>query len=40
MILAARVLSMLFHPFYLPIMGLIVLFTFSYMNIFPWAYKL
>lgn len=40
MILAARVISMLFTPFYLPIVGLIALFTFSYMSIFPWAYKL
>jgi len=31
---------MLFHPFYLPILGLITLFTFSYMSIFPWSYKL
>ena len=40
MILAARAISMLFAPFYLPIVGLAVLFTFSYMNIFPWSYKL
>lgn len=39
-ILIARVISMLFTPFYLPIIGLIALFTFSYMSIFPWAYKL
>ncbi len=39
-ILAARILSMLFTPFYLPIIGLAVLFTFSYLNIFPWSYKL
>ena len=40
MILAARAISMLFAPFYLPIVGLAVLFTFSYMNIFPLSYKL
>lgn len=40
LILAARAISMLFTPFYLPIMGLVVLFTFSYLSIFPWAYKL
>ena len=40
MILAARAISMLFAPFYLPIVGLAVLFTFSYMSIFPWSYKL
>ena len=39
-ILTARVISMLFTPFYLPMIGLIVLFTFSYLNMFPWAYKL
>ena len=39
-ILAARILSMLFTPFWLPIAGLIVLFLFSYMSIFPWYYKL
>ena len=33
-------MSMLFTPFYLPIVGLAVLFTFSYLNIFPWSYKL
>ena len=38
-ILAARIMSMLFTPFYLPIIGLIALFSFSYMSIFPWAYK-
>ena len=40
MILAARVVSMLFTPFYLPIVGLIALFLFSYLSIFPLAYKL
>ena len=39
-ILAARVMSMLFTPFYLPIVGLIALFTFSYMALLPWDYKL
>lgn len=39
-ILAARILSMLFTPFWLPIIGLIVLFLFTYMSIFPWYYKL
>ena len=31
---------MVFTPFYLPIVGLVALFTFSYMSIFPWVYKL
>jgi membrane-associated phospholipid phosphatase len=40
MILMARVLSMVFTPFYLPIIGLVVLFFFSYLSMFPWSYKL
>ena len=40
MILAARVVSMLFTPFYLPIIGLIALFFFSYLSIFQLLYKL
>ena len=39
-ILTARVVSMLFTPFYLPLLGLIVLFTFSYLSILPWPFKL
>lgn len=39
-ILAARVVSIIFTPFYLPILGLIVLFTFSYLSQMPWPYKL
>ena len=39
MILMARVLSMVFTPFYLPIIGLVVLFFFSYLSMFPWSYK-
>jgi len=39
-ILTARMMSMLFTPFYLPIVGLIALFSFSYLSIFPWTYKL
>ena len=40
MILTARILSMLFTPFYLPMVGLVALFVFSYMSIFPLYYKL
>jgi membrane-associated phospholipid phosphatase len=40
MILAARFVSMLFTPFYLPMVGLAALFVFSYMSIFPLYYKL
>ena len=39
-ILAARVLSMVFTPFYLPLVGLIALFTLSYLSLMPWAYKI
>ncbi len=39
-ILTARVLSMVFTPFYLPLVGLMALFVFSYMNLLPWQYKL
>lgn len=38
-IMAARVLSAVFTPFYLPVVGLIALFTFSYLSLLPWAYK-
>lgn len=39
-ILAARVLSMLFTPFCLPLVGLIALFLFSYLSLLPLSYKL
>ena len=39
-ILASRIMSMVFTPFYLPIVGVTVLFAFSYLSIFPWFYKL
>ena len=39
-ILTARLLSMLFTPFYLPIVGIALLFLFSYLNMFPWSYKI
>ena len=39
-ILAARVISMLFTPFYLPFIGLMALFIFSYLGLMPWGYKL
>ena len=40
MILASRIMSMVFTPFYLPIVGVTVLFAFSYLSMFPWIYKL
>ena len=39
-ILAARVMSMVFTPFYLPIVGLMSLFFLSYLSLMPTAYKL
>lgn len=39
-IFTARIMSMIFTPFYLPIVGLITLFIFSYMSLLPMMYKL
>ena len=39
-ILAARVISMVFTPFYLPMVGLAALFLFSYLGLMPWGSKL
>ena len=36
----ARFVSMLFTPFYLPLMGLILLFTLSYLSLLPIVYRL
>ena len=38
-ILTARLISMAFTPFYLPTVGLVALFMFSYMSQMPWSYK-
>lgn len=40
LIRASKVLSAIFNPFYLAVVGLIILFLFSYMALLPWAYKL
>lgn len=37
--ITARVISMIFTPFYLPLVGLITLFTFSYLNLLPLGYR-
>lgn len=37
--MAARVMSAVFAPLYLPIVGLIALFTLSYLSLLPMAYK-
>ncbi len=39
-ILGARIVSLVFTPFYLPLLGLMALFAFSYLSLMPWAYKL
>ena len=39
-IFTARLMSLIFTPFYLPIVGLIALFIFSYMSLLPMMYKL
>ena len=40
LILAARVISMIFTPFYLPFVGMISLFLFSYLSLLPLLYRL
>lgn len=40
LIFAARVISMIFTPFYLPLVSLIALFLFSYMSRLPLGYQL
>lgn len=40
LIIAARTLSLVFNPFYLPLVGLILLFWFTYLNLLPLVYKL
>ncbi len=40
LIIAARTLSLVFNPFYLPLVGLIMLFWFSYLSMLPLSYKL
>ena len=36
---AAHVISMIFTPFCLPVVGMLVLFIFSYLSLLPWGYK-
>ncbi|MDY6250270.1 MAG: hypothetical protein SPL64_04155 [Bacteroidaceae bacterium] len=38
-ILTAQVISLLFSPFYLPVLAFAVLFVFSYLNLLPMSYK-
>ena len=39
-ILAARIISMLLTPFYLSVVGVLAIFSFSYLSMFPWQAKL
>lgn len=39
-IITARIVSIVFTPFYLPLVGLILLFTLSYMKFLPVSYRL
>ena len=39
LLLSARYISLLFTPFFLPVMGLIALFVFSYLSMMPMMYK-
>lgn len=39
-ILAAKVLSVVFTPFYLPLLGLVSLLTLTYLSLLPLTYKL
>lgn len=40
LLLAARTISDIFNPFYLPVVGMILIFWLSYMNEIPWQYRL
>lgn len=39
-IYAAKLVSVVFTPFYLPLVGLMILFTMSYLSLLPMAYRL
>lgn len=39
LIIAARVISAIFAPFYLSLVGMVILFLFSYLSLLPIAYK-
>lgn len=40
LILASKVTSMIFTPFYLPLVALTILFLFSYLSLLPLFYKI
>ncbi len=39
-ILIARIISMILTPFYLSVVGVLAIFSFSYLSMFPWQAKL
>lgn len=39
-IMGARIVSLVFTPFYLPLVGLLTMFLFSYLSLYPWIFKL
>ena len=39
-LLMARYISIIFTPFYLPLVGLAALFSFTYLSMMPWVYKI
>ncbi len=39
-IMGARIVSLVFTPFYLPLVGLLTMFLFSYLSLYPWLFKL
>lgn len=40
LIIAAQVVSIIFTPWYLPLLGFVLLLMFSYLNVLPWELKL
>jgi membrane-associated phospholipid phosphatase len=38
--MGARIVSLVFTPFYLPLVGLLTMFLFSYLSLYPWIFKL
>ena len=39
-LIIAKYITIVFTPFYLPLMGLVALFLFSYLSMMPWLYKI
>ncbi len=40
LVVAARLLSVVFRPYHMPVVGFAALFTFTYLSLLPWPYKL